>query len=169
MQRWAIVYALAATCLAASAAGQQRRPGEGGTPQFPPPTIQQYHPRSPLVVPIHRVPRAKYPVIDPQLGVGPLRVEYLANPLGIDATRPRLSWEITSTRRNTMQAAYQVQVARTEADLARGANLLWDSRRVSSDASVFVPYGALAPVVWWLNCRMSPPATARSAFSAVWT
>ena len=75
------------------------------------------------------------------LSVGGLRVEYLATPLGIDVPQPRLSWKSTSTRRNTMQAAYQVQVARTEADLTRGANLLWDSRKVASDASVFVLYG----------------------------
>src|SRR5438128_9703351 len=40
-----------------------------------------------------------------------------------------------------MQAAYQVQVASSEADLARGTDLLWDSGRVVSDASVFVDYG----------------------------
>ena len=45
--------------------GQVRsRPGEGREPEFPPPTIVQYHPRSTLVVPVHPVPRARYPVID---------------------------------------------------------------------------------------------------------
>ena len=45
--------------------GQVRaRPGEGREPEFPPPTIVQYHPRSTLVVPVHMVPRARYPVID---------------------------------------------------------------------------------------------------------
>ena len=31
-----------------------------------------------------------------------MRVEYSTNPLGIDAVRPRLSWRITSSERNTM-------------------------------------------------------------------
>jgi hypothetical protein len=46
--------------------GQGRpRPGEGRQPEFPPPpTITEYHPRSTLVVPVHLVPRARYPVID---------------------------------------------------------------------------------------------------------
>jgi predicted TIM-barrel fold metal-dependent hydrolase len=45
--------------------GQVRpRPGEGRDPEFPPPTIVQYQPRSTLVVPAHLVPRARYPVID---------------------------------------------------------------------------------------------------------
>ena len=41
-----------------------RRPGSDREPQFPPPTITQYKPKSTLVVPQHPVPRAKYPVID---------------------------------------------------------------------------------------------------------
>src|SRR5881394_899543 len=40
-----------------------------------------------------------------------------------------------------MQAAYQLQVATSEANLRRGANLVWDSGKVQSDASVFVDYG----------------------------
>ena len=40
------------------------RPGEGREPEFPPPTILQYKPRSTLVVPAHPVPRARFPVVD---------------------------------------------------------------------------------------------------------
>jgi predicted TIM-barrel fold metal-dependent hydrolase len=40
------------------------RPAEGRQPEFPPPTIVDYKPRSTLVVPEHRVPRAKFPAID---------------------------------------------------------------------------------------------------------
>ncbi len=42
----------------------QGRPGDGRTPEFPPPSIVDYHPRSTLVVPVHLVPRAKYPAVD---------------------------------------------------------------------------------------------------------
>ena len=42
--------------------GRVRR--EGRQPEFPPPTIRDYKPRSTLVVPQHPVPRAKFPVID---------------------------------------------------------------------------------------------------------
>src|SRR5258705_9002021 len=69
-----------------------------------------------------------------------MRVEYLANPIGIDVVQPRLSWRIASARRNTMQAAHQIQVASSEASLRGGANLLWDSGKVSSDTSVFVEH-----------------------------
>ena len=49
----------------ATTPGQLRpRPGSGREPEFPAPTITQYHPKSTLVVPEHLVPRAKFPVID---------------------------------------------------------------------------------------------------------
>lgn len=74
------------------------------------------------------------------LSVQNLRTEYLENPLGIDERRPRLSWQVasccpgsTSEGRGVMQLAYQVQVARDAAALARG-DLLWDSGEVASDA-----------------------------------
>jgi predicted TIM-barrel fold metal-dependent hydrolase len=40
------------------------RPAEGRQPEFPQPKIREYHPRSTLVVPEHKVPKAKFPVID---------------------------------------------------------------------------------------------------------
>ena len=42
----------------------QNRPGAGRQPEFPPPTIIEYKPKSTLIVPEHLVPRAKFPVID---------------------------------------------------------------------------------------------------------
>jgi len=100
------------------------------------------------------------------LSVDGLRVEYLANPIGIDVVQPRLSWRIASTRRNTMQAAYQLQVGLNVASLTRGTNLLWDSGKKVSDASVFVDYGGPQTVsrtryywrvrVWDSSGRASP-------------
>ncbi len=40
------------------------RPGANRTPEYPPPSIVDYKPRSTLVVPEHPVPRAKFPVVD---------------------------------------------------------------------------------------------------------
>jgi uncharacterized protein len=40
------------------------RPGADRTPEFPIPNIRDYKPKSTLVVPEHKVPRAKFPVID---------------------------------------------------------------------------------------------------------
>ena len=40
------------------------RPAEGRQPEFKPPTIREYKPKSQLIVPEHQVPRARFPVID---------------------------------------------------------------------------------------------------------
>src|SRR5215210_5199181 len=55
-----LVLGLAAPLLIA----QRRRPAEGRQPEFAPPNIRDYKPKSQLVTPQHPVPRAKFPVID---------------------------------------------------------------------------------------------------------
>ena len=65
-----------------------------------------------------------------------LRVEYKENPVGIDARQPRLSWQIQSARRGTLQSAYQIQVAAGTADLQLGRKLIWDSGTVKSAESI---------------------------------
>lgn len=52
---------LSASVLPASSAGQGRPDRQ---PTIPPPTITEYKPRSTLVVPEHKVPRARFPVVD---------------------------------------------------------------------------------------------------------
>lgn len=69
-----------------------------------------------------------------------LRCEYLANPLGIDEGRPRLSWQVTSAERGQRQTAYQIVVASEEATLKKGHGDLWDSGRVASEETVNVVY-----------------------------
>jgi alpha-L-rhamnosidase len=73
-----------------------------------------------------------------------LRAEYQQNPLGIDARRPRLSWQLQSPARGVMQAAYQIRVALGERDLRAGSKLVWDSGRVQSDESAHREYGGPA-------------------------
>lgn len=69
-----------------------------------------------------------------------LRCEYLVNPLGIDATSPRLSWTITSERRGEKQTAYQVMVASTAKLLDAGQGDLWDIGKVISDETSQIVY-----------------------------
>jgi alpha-L-rhamnosidase len=81
-----------------------------------------------------------------------LRCEYAHNPLGIDATRPRLSWVLSAARRNQQQQAYQVLAASSPEQLAAATPDLWDSGIVPS-ADTLVEYGG--PLlesrrrVWW--------------------
>ena len=70
-----------------------------------------------------------------------LRCEYAVDPLGVDEPRPRLFWQLESSARGQKQTAYQVLVARSKTKLQRGEGDLWDSGKVVSEQSVFVPYG----------------------------
>ena len=58
------------------------------------------------------------------------RCENLEDPLGIDATQPRLSWMLKSSERNRKQTAWRVLVASSAANLKAGNGDLWDSGKV---------------------------------------
>src|SRR6266849_3751423 len=73
-------------------------------------------------------------------GVESLRCEYLMNPSGIDATEPRLSWILTSSRRGEKQTAYQILVASSRDLLNKEQGDLWDSGKVVSDESSQISY-----------------------------
>ena len=78
-----------------------------------------------------------------------LRCEYQSNPLGIEVDRPRLSWQLTSSRRGARQTAYRVNVSSQR----NGPADLWDSGTIKSDQSVHVVYAGqkLKPGqrAWW--------------------
>ncbi len=102
-----------------------------------------------------------------------LRCEYLKDPLGIDVTRPRLSWQLhaeagrgstprensataippAAIPRGVKQRAYQVLVASSPELLKANRGDLWDSGEVQSEQSVLVEYAGkpLGPRqgCWW--------------------
>lgn len=72
-----------------------------------------------------------------------LLCEYLENPLGLDVSRPRLSWRSTAVNRNERgqkQTGYQLLVASTEELLRSGKADLWNSGQVRSGESVNIVY-----------------------------
>jgi alpha-L-rhamnosidase len=74
------------------------------------------------------------------LRVEDLRCEYLANPLGVYTTEPRLGWIVESSQRGQRQTAYQVLVAATPDALEGDRGDLWDSGKVASDETAHVVY-----------------------------
>jgi len=68
------------------------------------------------------------------------RCEYKVDPIGIDVSRPRLSWKIETPRKAVTQSAYQIRAAGKLDDLVGGKSLLWDSDKVKSDQSIHVSY-----------------------------
>ena len=77
-------------------------------------------------------------------GIDALRVEYLENPLGIGELHPRLSWQLHSSARGVAQSAYEIRVARDEAALRAGKDLVWDSGKVASGESIQQSYAGPA-------------------------
>jgi alpha-L-rhamnosidase len=69
-----------------------------------------------------------------------LRCEYRIDPLGIDVTEPRLSWEMHDVRRGAKQTAYQILVASTPEKLAADQGDLWDSGKVESNQTASIEY-----------------------------
>src|SRR5690554_1981885 len=72
--------------------------------------------------------------------VDSLKVEMQENPEGVGTSTPRFSWQIASNVQDIHQKAYRIQVARSEQDLKKETNLLWDSGDVPNDESVLIPY-----------------------------
>jgi alpha-L-rhamnosidase len=69
-----------------------------------------------------------------------LSCEHRNQPLGIDVTEPRLSWQMRTERRGARQSAYRIQAASTPELLTSGVADLWDTDKVESDQSVLVAY-----------------------------
>jgi alpha-L-rhamnosidase len=63
------------------------------------------------------------------------------NPNGVDAPNPQLSWQLTGSRRNIHQTAYELRAGTSPKELAKGKQLVWNSGKITSDQSVHVPYG----------------------------
>lgn len=78
-----------------------------------------------------------------------LRCEYKVNPLGIDATAPRLTWRLEAAENGAYQTAYHILVASSEALLANDQGDLWDTGRVDSAETALIPYAGKP-----LNSRM---------------
>ena len=66
-----------------------------------------------------------------------LRCEYRQDPMGIDVTKPRLSWVLNSGR----QMAYQIVV-----------NDLWDTGKVESDQTISIEYAG-KPLASLMRCE----------------
>ena len=71
-----------------------------------------------------------------------LTVESMTNPVGVDTARPRFSWKPAAAQdaRALSQSAYRILASSSEAACAEDRGDLWDSGKVESDASLFIPY-----------------------------
>ena len=85
-----------------------------------------------------------------------LRCEYDSEPLGLDITAPRFSWQLQATapaQRNLTQSAYEIRVATSPELLAEDTGDAWESGRVASPEQAHIAYiGNLLTsqqAYWW--------------------
>ena len=101
-----------------------------------------------------------------EASIGTLRCEFLSNPMGVDALKPRLSWITEAGGRGWKQSAYRVEVASSVELLKAGRADLWQSGKVASNQTLNIRYngkplasGARAfwrVQVWDANGKVSP-------------
>ena len=100
-----------------------------------------------------------------------LQCEYLTNPMGIDATSPRLHWQLNDTRQGALQKAYQIIVGTDSVLVSKGEGNIWDSKKVKSAEQLVTYQGAaLQPftkyywsvTVWDKDKKKCLPATIAS-------
>ena len=69
-----------------------------------------------------------------------METEYLANPIGIDAPKPRFSWQMSDKRQAAAQTSYRILVATDSAALVKEQATVWNTGWQQSPASL-VTYG----------------------------
>jgi alpha-L-rhamnosidase len=72
-----------------------------------------------------------------QISIQRILIENQVNPQGVGSLLPRFSWKLVSNQRNVTQKAYSIQVK-------EGSQIVWNSGKVSSNQSLFVPYAGTA-------------------------
>ena len=77
-------------------------------------------------------------VSEGQLKFGKIYVENKTNPCGIDVDYPRLSWQLTSDRRDVSQSAFDIRVSESLTDLLAGNKLIFHTGKIPSEQSVYV-------------------------------
>jgi len=102
-----------------------------------------------------------------------LLCEYVANPVGLDVSRPRFSWMLMHTRRGASQSAYRILVGSSLDLLERDVGDIWDSGKVYSKQSVNVEYRGRElesrrryywKVMWWDDLGRASPWSEPAVF-----
>lgn len=75
-----------------------------------------------------------------QISAVRLRCEMTENPLAVNTTQPRLSWQLVSQKSNVSQTGYQILVASSEEKLNKNEGDIWNSGKVVSNKNLQISY-----------------------------
>jgi alpha-L-rhamnosidase len=96
-----------------------------------------------------------------------LETEYLVNPIGIDAKKPRFSWQMADTRKGAAQAAYRVLVGTDSAALLKEQEILWNTGWIQSASSLISYTGQLKPYTKYYWCVAIADQQQKKSTSAI--
>ena len=83
-------------------------------------------------------------VANATISVTSLRTEGMTNPQGIDTEKPRFSWKTeATTEQSVVQKSYQILVSSSMENLNNGNGDIWNSSKINSDASIWIPYAGM--------------------------
>ncbi len=75
-----------------------------------------------------------------------LKCEHLTNPIGIDATKPRLTWRLDDPSVGAKQTAYQIIVGTDSVQVSKGLGNMWQTAKIIADVQLVTYKGkALKP------------------------
>ncbi|MCD6596189.1 MAG: glycoside hydrolase family 78 protein, partial [Bacteroidales bacterium] len=77
---------------------------------------------------------------DSQININNLRCEYKVNPMGVDISEPRFSWELASIQWGVKQTAYRIFVSTDPNNLDVDLADIWDSGKIGTDNSIQIFY-----------------------------
>jgi alpha-L-rhamnosidase len=101
-----------------------------------------------------------------------LRVEHLTNPLGIDATRPRFSWQMSDARHGARQTGYRLLVATIPLRLDAAHADVWNSGLVASHSTLDIDYDGPALAArqryYWTVCIRDQDGRMAACAAAAW-
>ncbi|GAA4201328.1 glycoside hydrolase family 78 protein [Pedobacter jeongneungensis] len=72
-----------------------------------------------------------------------LKTEYLVNPIGLDSTNPRFTWQMDDASQGAKQSTYRILVDTDSASLIKANAKLWNTGWVKSDQNLIVYSGQL--------------------------
>ncbi len=106
-----------------------------------------------------------------------LRCEYLTNPTGLDAEKPRFGWILETKDADLIglaQTAYRLKVDAAEADAKAGAGKVWDSGWVESDRSTPIDFNGAAlksdsTYYWTVQVKDQDGVMSEPSAVATWT
>jgi alpha-L-rhamnosidase len=73
-----------------------------------------------------------------QFTIDNTQCENLVNPIGLDLPQPRLSWQLTSDKRNSLQTAYEITVS--DQSTFSKKSISWNSGKIISPQSIHIAY-----------------------------